>query len=191
MPVSSLQTRYQEVIAPKLKAEFNIPNNLAIPRMVKIVVNMGFGKAAGDKQRADDVMRELAQITGQRGVLTRARISVSNFKLRENMIIGAKVTLRRQRMFEFFERVVNLAIPRIRDFRGMSPSSFDGQGNYNFGLTEQTVFPEIDLNKVKFQQGMNITVCTTAPNDVQARRLLEEFGFPFAKATAANTAKAG
>jgi large subunit ribosomal protein L5 len=179
--MAKLWERYQQEIKAKLAQDLGIKNSLAIPKLKKIVVNMGIGEAKEDKQRIEDATKELTQLTGQKPLVTLAKGSISNFKLREGMSIGLKVTLRGKRMYDFFERLVNLAIPRIRDFRGLPVNSFDGGGNYNFGLTEQTVFPEIDLNKVKFQQGMNVTICTTGRNKNEARKLLEAFGFPFVR----------
>lgn len=179
--MAKLWERYQGEIKGQLANDLGIKNPLAIPQLDKIVVNMGIGEAKEDKQRIEDAAKELTQITGQKPLVTKAKGSVSNFKLRQGMPIGLKVTLRGRRMYDFFERMVNLAIPRIRDFRGLPANSFDGRGNYNFGLAEQTVFPEIDPNKVKHVQGMNVTICTTGRTDQEAKKLLEAFGFPFVR----------
>lgn len=177
--MSRLLEKYKTQVLPALQKEFGRENRLSIPKLQKIVVSMGIGKAVLEKKRIESAQKELAQITGQKPVVCRARKSVSNFKLREDVPIGAKVTLRGQRMYEFLDRVISVAIPRIRDFRGLNPNSFDGRGNYNMGLTEQTVFPEVDADKVEFQQGMNITMVTSARNDAESRRLLMLLGMPF------------
>lgn len=154
---------------------------MQVPRFTKIVVNMGVGEAVTDRKAIESAMEELSIITGQKPKLNRARKSIAGFKIREGMPVGASVTLRGDRMWEFFDRLVAIAIPRIRDFRGLNPQAFDGRGNYSFGLTEQLVFPEIDFDKVTATRGMDITICTTAETDDQARALLEAFGFPFRK----------
>ncbi len=177
--MARLLEKYKTEVLPALQKEFGRGNRLSIPKLEKIVVSMGVGKAVAEKKRMDSAQKELAQITGQRPIVCRARKSVSNFKLREDVPIGVKVTLRGRRMYEFLDRVISIAIPRIRDFRGLNLNSFDGRGNYNMGLTEQTVFPEIDADKVEFQQGMNITMVTTARNDAESRRLLMLLGMPF------------
>ncbi len=174
-----LTERYNKEIAPALQRELGIENRMAVPRLEKVVVSMGVGAAAQDKKRIETASRELAQITGQKPAPCRARKSVSNFKLRKGMEVGLKVTLRGRRMYEFLDRLVNVAVPRVRDFRGLSPQSFDGRGNYSMGLGEQTVFPEVDVDKVEFQQGMNITIMTTATSDAAGRRLLALLGVPF------------
>ena len=174
-----LQEQYGTDIAPALAGEFGLRNRLAVPRLVKIVVSMGLGRFAKEDNQLDAAAAELARITGQKPVITRARKSVSNFKLREGMKVGLKVTLRRERMYEFLDRLISLAIPRVKDFRGLSPSAFDGRGNYNMGLVEQSVFPEIDTSKMTFTQGMNIAVQTTARTDEEARALLSMLGMPF------------
>jgi large subunit ribosomal protein L5 len=166
-------------MAPTLAREFDFKNPLGVPRLEKIVVSMGLGKVMDEEGRMEAAAAELARVTGQQPVVTRARRSISNFKLREGMKVGLMVTLRGERMYEFLDRLIGLAIPRVRDFRGLSPSGFDGRGNYNMGLSEQTVFPEIDPSKVKFTQGMNIAIVTTARTDEQARRLLTLLGMPF------------
>lgn len=176
-----LKTKYHEVIAPALKDELGLDNVMQIPRFSKIVVNMGVGESVADRKAIEGAMEELSVITGQKPKLNRARKSIANFKVREGMPVGASVTLRGDRMWEFFDRLVAIAIPRIRDFRGLNPKSFDGRGNYSFGLTEQLVFPEIDFDKVTETRGMDITICTSAETDEQARALLTAFGFPFRK----------
>ncbi|GAA5155169.1 50S ribosomal protein L5 [Nocardioides marinquilinus] len=180
-PTPRLKTRYREEIVPALTAEFDIPNRMLVPGPVKIVVNMGVGEAARDSKLIEGAIRDLTQITGQKPAVTRARKSIAQFKLREGMPIGAHVTLRGDRMWEFLDRLLSLALPRIRDFRGLSPRQFDGNGNYTFGLTEQVMFHEINQDKVDRQRGMDITVVTTASNDDQGRALLKQLGFPFAE----------
>ncbi len=177
--MARLLEKYKTQVLPALQKEFGRKNRLSIPKLEKIVVSMGIGKAVAEKKRMDSATKELAQITGQKPAICRARKSVSNFKLREDLPIGAMVTLRGRRMYEFLDRVISVAIPRIRDFRGLNPNSFDGRGNFNMGLTEQTVFPEVDADKVEFQQGMNITMVTSARNDAESRRLLMLMGLPF------------
>ena len=174
-----LLERYRTQVVPTLQTELGRKNALSIPRLEKVVVSMGLGKAIAEKTRLEVAQKELASITGQRPLICAARKSVSNFKLRQGMKIGAKVTLRGPRMYEFLDRLISVAIPRVRDFRGLEPKGFDGRGNYSLGLTEQTVFPEVDPDKVQFQQGMNITLVTTARNDAEARRLLTLMGMPF------------
>ncbi len=170
---------YHSEVVPELAREFGLPNRLAVPRLAKIVVSMGLGRFLKEEAQLDVAAAELARITGQKPVLTRARKSVANFKLRTGMKIGLKVTLRGRRMYEFLDRLIAMAIPRVKDFRGLSLSGFDGRGNYNMGLAEQTVFPEVDASKVQFTQGMNIAIVTTAETDEQARRLLMLLGMPF------------
>lgn len=179
--MARLYEKYKNEVLPALQKELGRENRLSIPRLEKVVVSMGLGKATQEKKRMDAAEKELTQIVGQKPIVCRARKSVSNFKLREGQPIGLKVTLRGARMYEFLDRVIAVAIPRIRDFRGLSTSSFDGRGNYSMGLTEQTVFPEIDADKVEFQQGMNITVCTSARDDRESRQLLTMIGLPFRK----------
>lgn len=176
-----LMERYKKEVQPALQANLGRKNVLSIPRLRKVVVSMGLGKAIAEKTRLETAQKELALITGQRPLTCSARVSVSNFKLRKGMKIGAKVTLRGRRMYEFLDRLISVAIPRVRDFRGLDPRGFDGRGNYNLGLTEQTVFPEVDPDKVQFQQGMNIALVTTARNDAEARQLLSLMGMPFRK----------
>ena len=174
-----LQERYQKEIAPKLGERFGRQNRLSLPRLQKIVVNMGVGKALQDKNRMEQAADQLAQITGQKAQITKAKKAVSGFRLREGNEIGCRVTLRGQRMYEFLDRLISIALPRIRDFRGVNPKSFDGNGNYTLGLAEQMVFPEIDPDKVNFTQGMDITFVTSTHSDDEARDLLRAFGMPF------------
>ncbi|MBT8462180.1 MAG: 50S ribosomal protein L5 [Gemmatimonadetes bacterium] len=174
-----LKQKYDDEIAARLKEELSAANAMLVPRLDKIVVNVGVGEAVADKKAIDSVMEELAIITGQKPKLNRAKKSIANFKVRQGMPVGASVTLRGKRMWEFFDRLVAVAIPRVRDFRGLNPKSFDGRGNYSFGVTEQLIFPEIDYDKVSTVRGMDITICTTADNDEDARALLNAFGFPF------------
>lgn len=174
-----LKEKYNTEIKDQLKTELELDNIMRVPRLSKIVVNMGAGDAAADAKLIDGVVEDLRIITGQQPRVNRARKSVSNFKLRENQAIGAHVTLRGDRMWEFLDRLVALAIPRIRDFRGLSPKGFDGRGNYSFGVTEQLIFPEIDYDKVQKVRGMDITLVTTAETDAGGKALLDAFGFPF------------
>ena len=174
-----MKTRYREEILPALQSEFDIKNVMQVPGLTKIVVNMGVGEAARDSKLIEGAIRDLTVITGQKPAVTKARKSIAQFKLREGMPIGAHVTLRGDRMWEFLDRLLSLALPRIRDFRGLSPRQFDGKGNYTFGLTEQVMFHEIDQDKVDRQRGMDITVVTTATNDDEGRALLKHLGFPF------------
>ena len=178
-PVPRLKQRYREEIAPALKQEFGYGNVMQIPGLTKIVVNMGVGEAARDAKLIEGAVRDLSTITGQKPAVARAKKSVAQFKLREGMPIGAHVTLRGDRMWEFLDRLLTIALPRIRDFRGLSDRQFDGHGNYTFGLTEQVMFQEIDPDKVDRQRGMDITVVTTATNDAEGRALLRQLGFPF------------
>lgn len=174
-----LRARYDTEIRAALKDELSLPNVMMVPRLEKIVVNVGVGDAVGDSKKLDAIVGDLTIITGQQPIVTRARKSIAGFKLREGMAIGAKVTLRGDRMWEFFDRLITLSIPRIRDFRGLNPKSFDGRGNYTFGVTEQLIFPEIDYDKVTEVRGMDITIVTTAADDDAGRALLRAFGFPF------------
>jgi large subunit ribosomal protein L5 len=176
-----LKARYREEILPALQSEFEIKNVMQVPGLTKIVVNMGVGEAARDSKLIEGAIKDLAAITGQKPQVTRARKSIAQFKLREGMPIGAHVTLRGDRMWEFLDRLLSLALPRIRDFRGLSPRQFDGRGNYTFGLTEQVMFHEINQDKVDRSRGMDITVVTTATNDDEGRALLKQLGFPFAE----------
>ena len=174
-----LRQYYDETIKPALTEEFGYSNNMQVPRLEKIVVNMGVGEAVQDSKKVKTAAEELALITGQRPVITKAKRSIAGFKLREGMPVGCKVTLRRVRMFEFLDRLVTVALPRVRDFRGLSPKSFDGRGNYALGLNEQLVFPEIDYDRVDEMRGMDIVICTTAKTDDEARALLKGFDMPF------------
>ena len=176
-----LQQRYREEIASQLQEQLGLDNVMQIPRFEKIVVNVGLGEAVGDNKALEGAMEDLATITGQKPRVNRARKSIAGFKLREGMPIGVKVTLRGARMWEFFDRLLSMALPRVRDFRGLKATAFDGQGNYTFGLTEQLVFPEIDYDKVDAIRGMDITIVTTATDDESARALLDAFGFPFTR----------
>jgi large subunit ribosomal protein L5 len=179
--VARLQEKYHNDVVPKLKKEFGISNPMAIPRITKIVCNIGTGEASRNAKILDQAIEELTAITGQKPVVRKARKSIAQFKLRLGMQIGCSVTLRRERMFEFLDRLVNIALPRVRDFRGLSSKGFDGRGNYTMGVKDHLIFPEIDYTKVEFPKGMNITVVTTAQTDDQARFLLQELGFPFVK----------
>ena len=178
-PVPRLKARYREEIAPALRSEFEIANVMQVPGLTKIVVNMGVGEAARDAKLIDGALRDLTVITGQKPAVARARKSIAQFKLREGMPIGAHVTLRGDRMWEFCDRLLSLALPRIRDFRGLSDRQFDGRGNYTFGLNEQLMFHEIDADRVDRQRGMDVTLVTTATTDDEGRALLRRLGFPF------------
>ena len=173
------KTKYQETVAPALQEEFGYSNVMQLPRITKVVVNMGLGEAAKDSKLVDSAIKDLTAITGQKPVINRAKKSIAQFKLREGMPIGAHVTMRGDRMWEFLDRLVTLALPRIRDFRGLSDRHFDGNGNYTFGLTEQSMFHEIDQYKIDRVRGMDITVVTTAKTDDEGRALLKALGFPF------------
>jgi large subunit ribosomal protein L5 len=177
--MARLKDLYKSKIVHELLKEFGYSSVMAVPRMKKVVVSMGVGKASQDKKFLELAKKDLAMITGQTPLACKAKKSVSNFKVRQGMETGLKVTVRGLRMYEFMDRLINLAIPRVRDFRGLNPNSFDGRGGYSMGLTEQSVFPEINPAKVEFQQGMNITFVTTAKTDQEARRLLQLFGMPF------------
>jgi large subunit ribosomal protein L5 len=177
--VARLKKLYQTEIVPKLTKEFGYKNLLEVPRLDKIVLNMGVGEAVNDTKKVTSAAADLALIAGQRPVVTRARKAISTFKVRENMPIGAKVTLRRTRMYEFLDRLVTVALPRVRDFRGLDPKSFDGRGNYALGVKEHIIFPEIDYDKAEAMLGLDIVVCTTARTDAEAKALLREFNFPF------------
>lgn len=182
-PSTRLQERYNKEIVPALSKKFGRANRLSLPKLSKIVLNMGVGKALQDKERMKQSAEHLGLIAGQRPQITKARMAVSGFRLREGNEIGCRVTLRGRRMYEFLDRLVNVALPRIRDFRGTNPKSFDGNGNYTMGLTEQLVFPEIDPDKVSFTQGMDITFVTSTNSDDEARELLRLFGMPFREET--------
>ena len=174
-----LKNRYKTQVAPSLKTKFGYKNIMQIPTLTKVVVNMGVGEAARDSKLIEGAIRDLSTITGQKPQVTKAKKAIANFKLRENQPIGAHVTLRNDRMWEFTDRLLSIALPRIRDFRGLSPKQFDGNGNYTFGLTEQVVFPEIEPDKIDRTRGMDITIVTTAKSDEEGRALLKELGFPF------------
>src|SRR6185295_7457310 len=174
-----LKERYQKEIAPAIAKEFSISNPMAIPRVDKVVINMGMGEAIANAKILDTAAEELRVITGQKPVITKAKKSIASFKLRQGMPIGVMVTLRGDRMYEFLDRLVSIALPRVRDFRGVSPKAFDGRGNYTIGVREQLIFPEIDFNKVEKLRGMNISIITSARNDEQARALLKGLGMPF------------
>jgi large subunit ribosomal protein L5 len=174
-----LQQHFEERVTPRLMEQFEFPNQYRVPRIEKIVLNVGMGEAARNPKVLDTVVAELGEITGQKAVVTRARKSISNFGLRENMPIGAKVTLRRARMYEFLDRLVNVAMPRIRDFRGLSTRAFDGRGNYSIGVKEQLIFPEVDYDRVDSVHGMDIVVVTSTDKDDEALALLREMGLPF------------
>jgi len=178
--VPRLKVRYREEVLPRLRQELGYANAMEVPRLQKVVINMGVGDALKDARMLEAATQDLAVIAGQRPVVTKARKSIAGFKLREGMSIGAKVTLRGDRMWEFVDRLITVAIPRIRDFRGLSRRSFDGHGNYTLGLTEQLIFPEVDYDKVLKIRGMDITIVTTARTDDEGRALLAAFGFPFA-----------
>jgi large subunit ribosomal protein L5 len=179
--MARLKELYKSKIVPELTKEFGYTNPMAVPKIEKVIVSMGIGKAVQDKKFLELAKKDLMMITGQLPLICRAKKSVSNFKVREGMETGMKVTIRGIRMYEFMDRLISLAIPRVRDFRGTNQNSFDGRGNYSLGLSEQSVFPEINAAKVEFQQGMNITFVTTAKTDQEARRLLQLFGMPFRK----------
>ena len=174
-----LQEHYEKIVRPALIQEFSYENALQAPRIDKIVINMGVGEATSDSKKINAAVAELTAIAGQKPVITKARKSIATFKLREGMNIGCKVTLRRQRMYEFLDRLITIALPRVRDFRGVSGKSFDGRGNYTLGLKEQLVFPEIDYDKVDKVRGMDIVICTTAKTDAEAKALLKGFQMPF------------
>ena len=177
--------KFERDVVPMLMERFSIKNRLAVPRLEKIVINMGIGKGKEIKEYADEVGKHLAALAGQKPVVTLSRLSISGFKLREGMKVGLKVTLRRDRMWEFLDRLVSLAIPRLRDFRGLSRKSFDGRGNYSMGLSEQTVFPEVDIETVNNVQGMDVTLVTDARDDARALAMLEALGLPFQRAEGA------
>ena len=179
--MARLQDKYEKDVAPRLAKEFGIANPMAVPRITKVVCNIGLGEAPRNAKMLDQAVDELATITGQKPVIRKARKSIAQFKLRVGMQIGCSVTLRRDRMFEFLDRLINIALPRVRDFRGLSPKGFDGRGNFTMGIRDHLIFPEIDYTKVESPKGMNVTVVTTAKTDDQARFLLQELGFPFAK----------
>lgn len=177
--VPRLQERYKTELAPKLMEKFGFKNKLQAPRLSKIILNVGLGEAAQDKKLIDSVIDGIARIAGQKPVATKAKKAIAGFKIRKDSIVGCKVTLRRARMYEFMDRLVNIALPRIRDFRGLSPDSFDAHGNYSLGITEQGIFPEIDVDKITKVHGMDITIVTTAKNKEESFELLRLFGMPF------------
>jgi len=177
--MARLMDRYFKEILPQLKEKFGRDNVLSLPRLKKICINMGVGEALQDKNRMTAAAEQLTQIAGQRAQVTKSKVAISGFRLREGNEIGCRVTLRGRRMYEFMDRLISIALPRIRDFRGLNPKSFDGHGNYNMGLTEQAIFPEIDPDKVNFTQGMDVTFVTSTNNDDESRELLRMFGMPF------------
>lgn len=177
--IPRLLEKYRTEVSPKLMKEFSLSNVMEVPKLTKITVNMGIGEAVRDIKLLDSAVNEITLLAGQKPVITRARRSIATFKLRAGMPIGAMVTLRHHRMWEFFDRLVNFAMPRIRDFRGMSPKAFDGKGNYSLGVKEQIIFPEIDYDKIDRIKGLNVSITTTAPDDKQAFSLLRHLGFPF------------
>ncbi|GLK76154.1 50S ribosomal protein L5 [Methylopila jiangsuensis] len=174
-----MKAHYAEVVRPKLLEEFGYKNPFEVPAVEKIVINMGIGEGVADSKKVTNAVAELAKIAGQKPVVTKARNSIATFKLREGQSVGAKVTLRRERMFEFMDRLVTIALPRVRDFRGLNPKSFDGRGNFAMGIKEHIVFPEIEYDKIDQVWGMDVIVCTTAKSDDEARALLRAFNFPF------------
>ena len=174
-----LKAEYQERIRKVMREQFGYTNEMQIPKLDKIVLNMGIGEAVADSKKAAAAMKDLAAIAGQKPVATKARLSIAGFKLREGMVIGAKVTLRKDRMYEFLDRLITIALPRVRDFRGVSGKGFDGRGNYNMGVKEQIIFPEIEYDKIDTLRGMNITITTSAKTDAEAKALLAAFHFPF------------
>jgi large subunit ribosomal protein L5 len=177
--MARLKDRYREEVAPVLKERFGIENPMRIPKLEKIIVNMGVGEAAQDSRRLDGAMEDLARITGQKPQLRRARKSVAGFKIREGMPVGARATLRGERMWEFLDRLVSIALPRVRDFRGINPNAFDGRGNFALGLREQTIFPEVSYDSIDSMRGLDVAVVTTAETDEEARELLRMLGMPF------------
>jgi len=179
--MARLQEFYRETVVPRLKEDLKIANPMRVPRIVKITVNMGVGEAVADRKVMDAAVTDLTKITGQKPLVTKSRKAIASFKLRAGLAVGAKVTLRGARMYEFLDRLINIAMPRIRDFRGVSPRSFDGQGNYSLGVKEQIIFPEIQYDQVDQVRGMDITITTTAVDNRQGRALLEAFNFPFRK----------
>jgi len=178
--MANLQTQYKDKVAPALQKQLGC-NAMAVPRITKITLNMGVGEATGDKKIIEHAVSDMVAISGQKPVVTKSGKAIANFKVRENYPVGVKVTLRRERMYEFLERLISIALPRIRDFRGISARGFDGRGNFNFGITEQIIFPEIEFEKVDAIRGMNISITTTAKTDAQAKALLDAFNFPFRK----------
>ncbi len=179
--MARLQQFYQETVVPKLKTDLKLDNPMQVPKITKITVNMGVGEAVADKKVMDAAVTDLQKITGQKPLVTKSRKAIASFKIRQGLAIGCKVTLRGARMYEFLDRLINIAMPRIRDFRGVSPRSFDGQGNYSMGVKEQIIFPEIQYDQIDQIRGMDITITTTATDNRQGRALLEAFNFPFRK----------
>ena len=177
--MTRLEKMYKEQVVPKLTEKFGYINPMQVPRLSKITLNMGVGEAVGNKKILENAVADMAKISGQKPVTTKARVSVASFKIRDGWPIGCKVTLRRAHMYEFLDRLVSIALPRVRDFRGVSGRAFDGRGNYNMGLKEQIIFPEIDFDQVDAMRGMDIAITTTAKTDAEAKALLEAFGFPF------------
>ncbi|WP_313920181.1 50S ribosomal protein L5 [Tahibacter sp.] len=177
--MTRFQKHYKDVVVPKLMERFGYANIMQVPRLTKITLNMGVGEAVGNKKVLENALDDMSKIAGQKPVTTKARVSVASFKIREGWPIGCKVTLRRAHMFEFLDRLVSVALPRVRDFRGVSGRAFDGRGNYNMGIKEQIIFPEIDFDQVDAMRGMDISIATTAKSDEEARALLEAFSFPF------------
>ncbi|MBV9347184.1 MAG: 50S ribosomal protein L5 [Pseudolabrys sp.] len=177
--VARLQTQFNETIRKQLTEQFGYGNGMQVPKITKVVLNMGVGEGVADRKKVDNAAQDLSAIAGQKAVVTKSRKSIATYKLRDGQAIGAKVTLRKHRMYDFLDRLVNIALPRVRDFRGLNPKSFDGRGNYSLGIKEHIVFPEIDFDKASDVWGLDITVCTTARNDEEARALLTAFNFPF------------
>ena len=176
--MTRMQQHYRDIVIPQLRVRFNYRNVMEVPRLIKITLNMGVGEAVGDKKIMDHALNDLALISGQKPIVTKARKSIAGFKIREGWPVGCKVTLRREHMYEFMDRLVNIAIPRIRDFRGLSPKAFDGYGNYSLGVREQIIFPEIDYDQIDTLRGLDITITTSARTDEEGRALLEAFNFP-------------
>ena len=176
--MATLQTFYRDTVVAKLQGEFNYKSVMEVPKITKITLNMGLGEAIGDKKIIEHAVGDMTKISGQKPIVTKARKSIAAFKIRDDYPIGCKVTLRKERMYEFLERLISISIPRIRDFRGLNPKSFDGRGNYSMGVKEQIIFPEIDYDKIDKLRGMDITITTTAKTDVEAKALLKAFNFP-------------
>jgi len=177
--VARLKTHFEQVVRDQLSNQFSYTNRMQVPKITKVVLNMGIGEGVADRKKVDNAANDLSMIAGQKAVITKSRKSIATYKLRDGQAIGCKVTLRQARMYDFIDRLVNIALPRVRDFRGLNPKSFDGRGNYSLGIKEYTVFPEIDFDKVTDNWGLDITVCTSARNDEEARALLTAFNFPF------------
>ena len=177
--VARMKTHFEQVVREQLTKQFSYTNRMQVPQITKIVLNMGIGEGVADRKKVDNAANDLSMIAGQKAVITRSRKSIATYKLRDGQAIGCKVTLRKARMYDFLDRLVNIALPRVRDFRGLNPKSFDGRGNYSLGIKEHIVFPEIDFDKVTDSWGLDITVCTSARNDDEARALLTAFNFPF------------